>query len=158
MSYTHYWRYQPDAPVYAQAWPTLVLDTAQILAEVHRTAPLAGPDRTGPPLLDMNAGIAFTSALDVGCDGFRLLPPGPHRRRWFFCKTRGRPYDLAVTSTLLHCHLAMPDTFAIGSEAPWHRSWQPARDLVRRLFAVTAAGMPLTDTTAGLTVEQLLGL
>jgi len=52
----------------------------------------------------------------------------------------------------------MPDTFAIGSEASWRRDWQPAQDLVRRLFGVSAAGMPLTDTTAGLTVEQLLGL
>lgn len=156
MDYTHSWRLQPDSPGYAAAWPFVVHDTARIVREVSRSVALAGPDRSGPPLVDAISGIQFNGAGKQGCDSFQLPPPGTRRRYWFYCATRRLPYDLAVTATLLRCHLLTPDMFAIGSSGSWHRDWRPARDLVYHLFGTDAIGMPFTDTTAGLAVDQLL--
>lgn len=158
MGHTHYWRYQPDSPAYAAAWPSVVHDTTRIVQQVSRSVALAGPDRSGPPLVDALSGIAFNGADKAGCDSFLLPSPGSRPRHWFYCDTRRLPYDLAVTATLLRCHLLLPDTFAIGGDGSWHRDWRPARDLVHHLFGHETARMALTDTTAGLSVEQLFGL
>ena len=157
MDYTHSWRLPPDNPAYRAAWPSIVRDTTIIVNQVTQTVPLAGPDRNGLPVVDAISGIQFNGAGKSGCDSFLLAPPGAHRRHWFYCATRRLPYDLAVTATLLRCHQLTPDIFAIGSSGSWHRDWQPARDLIHHLFGTDAIGMPLTDTTAGLTVDQLLG-
>lgn len=157
MDYTHSWRLPPDSPAYTAAWPSVVRDTTIIVKQVTQTIPLAGPGGSGPPVVDAISGIQFNGAGKSGCDSFLLPPPGSRGRHWFYCATRRLPYDLAVTATLLRCHQLTPSIFAIGSSGSWHRDWGPARDLVRHLFGTYVIGMPLTDTTAGLTVDQLLG-
>jgi hypothetical protein len=158
VGHTHHWRYQPDSAAYAAAWPQVVHDTTRIVQQVSRGIALAGPDRSGPPQIDAMSGIAFNGADTAGCDSFQLLPPGPGRRHWFYCNTRRQGYDLAVTATLLRCHLLLPATFAIGGDGSWHRDWRPARDLVHHLFRHETDRIALTDTTEGLSVEQFLGL
>ncbi|WP_436528297.1 hypothetical protein [Actinoplanes sp. HUAS TT8] len=158
MEHTHCWRYRPDSPVWAAAWPGIIHDITRIVQAISNSVALAGPDGTGPALTAADTGIAFNGPGTAGGDSFQLPPPGPWRRHWYHCDTRQRPYDLAVTATLLRCHLLMPTTFAIGGDGSWHKDWRPARDLVHRLFGEQANGMPLSDTTAGATVEQLLGL
>jgi hypothetical protein len=158
VGHTHHWRYQPNDPAWAAVWPSLIHDTTLIVQEVSRTVALAGPGRNGPPVIDAMSGIAFNGADDAGCDSFLLPAPGPQRRHWFYCNTHRLPYDLAVTATLLRCHFLAPDTFVIGGDGSWHRDWRPARDLIQHLFGHDTDRVPLTDTTAGLTVEQLLGL
>lgn len=71
-------------------------------------------------------------------------PPAP-TRQWWFCKTDGQPYDLAVTATLLRCHLLLPEAFLITSEGDWTADWQPARRLVKRLFGATVTTTPFSD-------------
>ncbi|WIN00021.1 hypothetical protein ACTOB_003696 [Actinoplanes oblitus] len=134
MGYTHYWQYQPASAAYAAVWPRIVADTRRILTEIGTTIALAGPDGTGTPLLDLTEGIAYNGARPDDFETFDLAPPGASDRPWGFCKTERRPYDLAVTATLLRCHLLLPDEFGIGSDGNLDSDWAPAHKLIQNLF------------------------
>lgn len=145
MGYTHCWRNQPGSAAYAAAWPGIVQDSNRIVAEVSRRIPIAGPDGTGVPILSATAGIAYNGARDQHRDTFTLTAPGTSGRQWRFCKTDQLPYDLAVTATLLRCHLLLPDAFPIHSDGDWDNDWQPARRLIKRLFGTATTAVPFTE-------------
>ncbi|GIM98048.1 hypothetical protein Ato02nite_098410 [Paractinoplanes toevensis] len=145
MGYTHCWRYQPDSRAYAAAWPAIVQDSNHIIAQLSKRIPIAGPDTTGVPLLSTADGIAYNGGPGEHGEAFVLAVPGTTARQWWFCKTDGQPYDLAVTATLLRCHLLLPEAFLIASEGAWTADWQPARRLVKRLFGVTVRTVPFSD-------------
>ncbi|WP_432983154.1 hypothetical protein [Dactylosporangium sp. CA-233914] len=151
MGYTHSWRCQPGSGWYAAIWPQLFADTRSILDTVTAAGTrLTGPDGTGTPWLDPATGVAFNGVVGQACDTFRLDSPGPDRPQWRFCKTDAEPYDLAVTAVLLRAHLLLPSSFHIGSEGSWDADWEPARDLVWRVFRLAILADPLVDTTEGM--------
>jgi hypothetical protein len=155
MGYTHYWTYGPGSAGYRNAWPQIVRDTAVILGHLGSSVALAGPVGTGAPTVDP-AGIAFNGAVPHDYDTFELSAPAGGEPLWDFCKTGRRPYDIAVTAVLLRCHLLLPDGFRINSDGRWNSDWYQARALVQRLFDMRATDDPFTDTTAGLSPQDML--
>jgi hypothetical protein len=145
MGYTHCWRYRPGSRTYAAAWPAIVQDSNRIIAELSTRIRFAGPDTAGVPLLSAVDGIAYNGGPGEHREAFVLAPPGTTTRQWCFCKTDGLPYDLAVTATLLRCHLLLPGAFLIASDGDWAEDWKPARRLVKRLFGLTATANPFSD-------------
>ncbi|GAB4054765.1 hypothetical protein [Catellatospora paridis] len=168
MGYTRSFTLQPGSAAYAAAWPQMLADTELILQTVSRRGiALCGPLGTGKPQLDPAVGIGFNGNLDSGhgCDSLWLPAPGPvaagapdDARVWRYTKTIGLPYDLAVTSVLLRCHLLAPDAFTIGGSGTWHDWTTPVghnpRDLVTDLFGTHVADSPLVDTTEGFALTQ----
>jgi hypothetical protein len=138
MGYTHCWRYQPHSPAYAAAWPAIVQDSNRIIAALSARIAIGGSHAVGVPLLSTVDGIAYNGNPGQDGDTFLLAAPGTTQRQWWHCKTGGLPYDLAVTATLLRCHLLLPTTFLIASDGDWNTDWKPARRLVTRLFAATS--------------------
>ena len=68
---------------------------------------------------------------------------------WSFCKTAGKPYDLAVCVVLLRCHVVAPEVFAIGSDGDWDRDWTMPRAVYTDLFGDPGDTNPLTDAGHG---------
>ncbi|MEJ3745524.1 hypothetical protein WEI85_19810 [Actinomycetes bacterium KLBMP 9797] len=163
MGYTHYWSVRRGHPGYAQAWPGIVGDARRIIDAVGATGvAVAGPNGYGQAVLDLAEGIAFNGDGTAGLDyeAFRLGPPAPFWTgdTWAFCKTAGRPYDLAVTAVLLRCRLLLPRVVQIQSDGRWDDEWlrgaQPAlssaaglrpagaRALVTDLFGAVPTASP----------------
>jgi hypothetical protein len=159
MGYTHYWSYLPESEQWQAAFPRLLADTRTILdhlAEHGITTADAHGD--GKPQLTADE-IVFNGAEPDEYESFILRttqdPDTRHRTwrgdhfTWDFCKTAHRPYDLAVTATLLRAQQLVPWHFAIGSDGYWDSDWKPARDLIAELFEPFTDDKPLTDTSDG---------
>jgi hypothetical protein len=58
-----------------------------------------------------------------------------------FCKTNGKPYDLAVTLVLLIIKRHAPHHIHITSDGRWEREWLNARAAFLELFSVDATGL-----------------
>lgn len=167
MGYTHQFTCQPGSRQYAQTWPQIVEDTGRILETVRRHAiAVCGPGGTGVPIVDVATGILFGGDATAGQHhgAFRLPAPGlvepdaaEDCRLWRYTKTEHAPYDLAVTSVLLRCHVLLPGVFQIGSDSEWGPlwTWPPGRnprDLHQHLFGIAVDTDPLVDPTLGLAV------
>ncbi|BCY08943.1 hypothetical protein [Actinoplanes sp. L3-i22] len=136
MGYTHYWSLLVNDPGYRTLWPQIVTDTARILDAVRRAGiGIAGPYGWGLPILDPGCDISFNGAAGPGlaADTFALARPGLDDERpvWAvnFCKTKRLPYDVAVTATLLRCHLLAPHALTLSSDGTWNRQWKYGRKL-----------------------------
>ena len=145
MGYSHSWRYRTGSAAYAAAWPAIVQDTNHIVAALNHRLQLTGPDGAATPRLSRVHGIAFNGLLGEHSEPLVLDAPGPRDRSWFYCKTNREPYDLAVTATLLRCHLLLGSGFPISSDGDWNRDWRPARRLIKRLFDATVTAPPFTE-------------
>lgn len=145
MGYTHTWRYQPHSPAYATAWPAIVEDSNRIIAALSGRIAISGPDASGVPLLSTADGIAYNGSPGKEAQAFLLAVPGTTQRQWWYCKTDRLPYDLAVTATLLCCHLRLPAEFLIGSNGNWDTDWKPARRLIKRLFGTASPASAFSD-------------
>jgi hypothetical protein len=167
MSTRHRFVLQPGSTTYLQVWTQILADTGRVLDAVRRRGvALAGPQGTGRPLLDPARGIGFTGDITAGytCESLWLPAPGPasvgapaDARIHGQAATVRAPYDLAVTTVLLRCHLLAPDVIAIGG-TPWQYWTSPpganARDLVMHLFGIRVTASPLTDVTTGMALTQ----
>ncbi|KUL25832.1 hypothetical protein [Actinoplanes awajinensis] len=136
MGYTHYWSLLLNDPAYQTCWPQLVSDTARIVDAARRAGiVITGPYGWGRPTFDPGCDISFNGdgADDLSADTFVLPVPerDEHRPLWIanFCKTHRRPYDLAVTATLLRCRLLAPHALTLSSDGAWNRQWKYGRKL-----------------------------
>jgi hypothetical protein len=145
MGYIHTWRYQPHSPAYAAAWPGIVEDSNRIIAALSGRIAISGPHASGVPLLSARDGIAYNGGPGQEAQAFLLAVPGTTQRQWWYCKTDGLPYDLAVTATLLCCHLRLPAEFLIASDGDWNTDWKPPRRLIKRLFDAENPGPAFSD-------------
>jgi hypothetical protein len=157
MVYQHYFSYQSEQV--REVWPQMLADAAAILGAVRRHGiRLAGPLGFGGPVtegeviafngLGCGGGEALLLSLDPSLQTLSPETSAPFTRG--FCKTRGRPYDLAVTAVLLRAWALAPEHVAIGSDGTWHEGWLPARRLVAELFGVDPHVDPLVwPATAG---------
>ena len=73
--------------------------------------------------------------LGVGL-GDRPRPVRPPEPKFQFCKTGGRPYDLAVCLILLVASSAAPGALEVGSDGDWDNDWAEARDAYREIFGL----------------------
>ena len=166
MQYRHHWAYPPTHPRYRQEWPAILADTRRIIDRARAAGiVIAGPDGRRSPVIDPADGVGFNGDATTDLDGdpftllapMRMLPAGKHPTASASCRTNRKPYDLAVASVLLRCHLLLPDLFGIGSDGRWDVEWasgqtpRPARPgpplsarrLVADLFDTAAVDDPL---------------
>ncbi|GAA4609566.1 hypothetical protein BJY16_007388 [Actinoplanes octamycinicus] len=136
MGYTHYWSLLVNDPGYRTCWPQLIGDTVRIIDAVRRAGiTITGPYGYGRPSLHPDSEISFNGDAEPGrsADTFVLPLPEPDddRPMWVanFCKTNRQPYDLAVTATLLRCHLLAPYALLLSSDGSWNRQWRYGRKL-----------------------------
>jgi hypothetical protein len=168
MGYTHYWSASYGDPAYAAAWPAIIGDTRRIIEAVRaRGIVIAGPDGYRRPIIDQDRmGVAFNgdATTDLDAESFEIevpAPSSPAQPQVQFCKTYGKPYDLAVTTVLLRCHLLVPGAFVIRSDGGWDTDWNrnqlnafglvapSARRLVTELFGPVPGASPFTAGAFG---------
>jgi hypothetical protein len=155
VGYTHYWGIAVESTAWQSAWLSLQLDAAAIVARVNRDATVVvGPDRSGDPVFE-DTQIAFNGVGENGHEPLYLLREPPsvaagwpitavseYRERgyWFsFCKTNWKPYDLAVTATLIRATQLAPDAIVVESDGSWNDDWMDARQLIQDLFGQSPA-------------------
>jgi hypothetical protein len=135
MDYEHCWSYARSQPDYRLAWSDLVADAQLILSTVTAAGiRLAGPAGQRTPIADVNSGIVVNGDADYDehAQTFLLRPPAHRTHRHLHddpvavvdsCTTARRPYDVAVTTILLHFALTLPGTFTILSDGDWNTEW-----------------------------------
>lgn len=133
MGYAHHWRIKQPQTL-AQAMPAIAADLKQLLPHLP---PLAGSLGTGKPEISGEL-IAFNGvAPDGDYESFVLDPfePVPEWRKdeghFDFCKTGRRPYNLAVTVTLLLARHHAGDAIMVSSDG-FLPEWLPAARLIRK--------------------------
>ena len=126
MGYTNYWRIR-KIEAYKQALPLVASDLKELLPQLP---PLAGWDGRGEPTLK-GWRIAFNGVEPEECEPF-LLEEWP-RGAPGFCKTREKPYDLAVKAALVllkwHSEAIAPYAVEVRSDGGL-TDWDKACELV----------------------------
>jgi hypothetical protein len=155
VGYTHYWGIAVESQAWQSAWLSLQLDASAIVARVNRDGTVVvGPDRSGTPVFE-DTQIAFNGVGEDGHEPLYLLREPPsvaagwslsavteYRERgyWFsFCKTNWKPYDLAVTATLIRALQLAPTAVVVESDGSWDDDWMDARQLIHDLFGSAPA-------------------
>lgn len=130
MGYTHYFACTNPCP--PEWWTAICEDfrklqaTALLLGQplaIQREADDPSPPYIGPD------GIRFNGIGKDACETFLLRP---HSEGFNFCKTRARPYDLAVTALLCLVHYHAPDVWNIESDGSIV-DWTPGLTLARQV-------------------------
>lgn len=91
-----------------------------------------------PPQVD-NDVVRFNGWKDEGHETF-LVTREKHdsslgkEESFDFCKTAGKPYDLAVMLCLLVMSEAAPRSFRAESDGEWDHEWVPAREAFEKIF------------------------
>lgn len=123
MGYTHYWEIKE--PIDADAWSKLQKGIQQIVG----TAQDAGidiKDESNDERIVFNgvgAGEHESFFLELGDEGFN------------FCKTAGKPYDMAVTASLILLKKELGNGVTIKSDGRW-ADWESGQLLYETVFNV----------------------
>lgn len=135
MGYSHHWYRPIDLP--RDAWSAFLADWVKVQDALGLEGlKLAGPggDPDDPPPAN-NLSVAFTGAGAARFEDFFLTRRFEHPERvkedgrcFSFCKTGGRPYDLAVTSCLLVAKRHFGDALQVGTDGR-DGDWQRAREV-----------------------------
>jgi hypothetical protein len=132
MGHTHYWRI--TRPFTNEEWRRIRLDATAALTEAHGAVRLERGDSS--------SAIAFNGVDGQDCETF-LLTQEPIGRAYAdgyfnFCKTRGYPYDTAVTAILAIAAHHAPDAIKVSSDGG---------------PSLWAAGLALAATATGLDIK-----
>ncbi len=128
--YQHFWFVKNPSQV-ARAMPRIVQDVKHLLPHLP---PLAGPSGTGEPEFSLEK-ISFNGPIPNNAESFSFYPFLHRNERaneefFSYCRTDKKPYDLAVTATLLvayhHAYPALDLSTTAGVA-----DWMPAYFLVR---------------------------
>jgi len=89
--------------------------------------------------------IRFNGLKDEGHETFTFHKKMPKPQPWIetkecfnFCKTAGKPYDLAVGLSLLAAHKHAPNTIKISSDGDWDGDWAEIRKAYKEIFGKEA--------------------
>jgi hypothetical protein len=128
MGYTHYWKFK-QAPS-AEKFAEFVEGVKQITA----TADEAGIS-IGEELYESNY-VRFNGVGDGAHETFYIeLPVGDERYDDGFCKTGQKPYDTAVTASLILAKKIFGDDIEIRSDGEWHE-WQDGQLLYESVYDI----------------------
>lgn len=130
MGYTHYFPRCSDFN--PSQWSRIKDRTKKIFAEMDRRGVKIAfeDDNPTPPVVDEEM-ICFE-----GYETFVIYRRNPDPERFCFCKTAGKPYDLAVMLVLLACHDVAPHVLSISSDGDWDNEWLGGRKVYKELFNV----------------------
>lgn len=124
MGYTHYWTL--SRPMTPDEFAAVAGDIAKIVAAAG--VPLASEyDETDPPQADAEL-IRWNGAGDDGHETFYLAPDSTG---FSFCKTAAKPYDVAVTASLLALKDRLGDVVRVESDGE-PEDWQAGHALASR--------------------------
>lgn len=158
MGYTHY--FSKPKTIQAATWKKLTADVSTVIANLPKKAihteykwdaatstssriehkvklALCGKEdqRGSKPIVDSKM-IYFNGAgskkFDLGHETFAIARVGGSGDFGNFCKTARKPYDLAVCAALILLAYHVPKA-TVSSDGD-HKNWQPAYDLVKKLF------------------------
>ena len=133
MGYTHYWYWDTSAPKEKIAAVASALQILRPRIEREMGAQIAGPDGTGDPEIS-DGQICLNGPEDGMCEALVLSPdvgwPQEDGKRFKFCKTRRRPYDLAVTACLLLAKRQYGRCIDVRSDGE-SKDWALAERIVR---------------------------
>lgn len=130
MGYTHYFDQQKHAT--PEQWKSICEAFNQMRTAALITEPLPiqlEDDHTGQPLVDDN----FIRFNGIGRNGHETMVLNRTGRKFQFCKTAQKPYDAAVTATLIIAHHFAPDVWDIASDGD-RDDWIPGLALVKRVL------------------------
>lgn len=153
MGYTHYFRRPRELP--PEGFRRFVRDVGMLLQNLPPQTGTAGGAYNGQPLrvrgpwgegepvlTDEEVAFNGDAAGDLDHETFaveRVYRPEPWEtpdllgRFFSFCKTARKPYDLAVTASLLLLQAHFGPSVAVSSDGG-PVEWAPARELVTRVF------------------------
>lgn len=150
MGYTHYWT-RSKFEISKKDWALIAADVAKIVAE--SPVPLAFEydeiDKT--PCVDAEL-IRFNGVGDAGHETFyiaRCIPADERKprypddnRKWSFCKTAHKPYDIVAVAVLAYLGSCWPKLFSVDSDgdaAEWREGTELAQSaLPDRARSITA--------------------
>ena len=128
MGYTHYWKFnqQPSAEKFAE----FVEGVKQITATA---------DEAGIPIGDEKYEsnyVSFNGVADGAHESFYIeLPVGDERYDDGFCKTGEKPYDTAVTASLILAKKISGEDISIRSDGNW-TDWEDGQLLYESVYNI----------------------
>jgi hypothetical protein len=124
MGYTHYWNFieEPSKEKFVE----FVEGVKQIVA----TAQEAGIDITDEEYGDDK--IVFNG---VGADAHETFFVSADGVDFNFCKTAQKPYDIAVTASLIHAKKVFGDNIKISSDGDWS-DWEGGQLLYESVYDI----------------------
>jgi hypothetical protein len=167
LGFTHYLENQPKEHE-QNRWNMFVEAVKHVASELPETTDTAGgyhkdnplvlgdwEGEGGEPIFNEN-GIRFNGVGDLSHESFTLRRiPMPDIRKFDFCKTARKPYDLMVCSTLLlYWHFFKEEGVKISSDGD-HSDWEPAIDLVKEVTGLHIDWMENIDTIVEQTTIEL---
>lgn len=123
MGYTHYWTIKE--PIDSDAWDKLRKGIQQIVGNAQ-DAGIDIKDESNDERIVFNgvgAGEHESFFLELGDEEFN------------FCKTAGKPYDTAVTASLILLKKELGDAVIIKSDGTW-ADWESGQLLYETVFNV----------------------
>ena len=143
MGYTHYWRRPAIIP--RACWFQLRADVERLVKASPVPLAFEYDDPTHRPELS-SVVIRFNGVREAGFEAF-LLPrlyglrdgemPDAAGRRFQFCKTNYKAYDLLVTSTLISVKHRLGDLVIVESDGE-DEEWQAAREFCLKVLGYGA--------------------
>lgn len=144
MGYTHYWTF--SSKVEAEPFARFCEIAGKIITALHEPLKLTGPDETGTPVVTAEK-VDFNGAN--GCENFSI---GLGDNGFDFCKTRGLPYDSAVTACLIAAKLIFGAYIRVSSDGDLE-DWESGLLAAQAVLGVRLS-LSESDST-GLQVEVL---
>lgn len=123
MGYTHYWEIKE--PIDSDAWDKLRKGIQQIVGTAQDAGIDIKDDSNDEQILfnGVGAGEHETFSLELGDEGDN------------FCKTAEKPYDMAVTASLILLKKELGDGVIIKSDGTW-ADWESGQLLYETVFNV----------------------
>ena len=139
MGYTHYFSAQRE--ITPEEWERLIKEAKHVLAKLSKSVHIQYEFNDSRSAQVTKRGIHFNGAGDDGHETF-VLKYRPERAGFEsagypygfdFCKTGGKPYDLAVCAVLMLAASVAPGWLDISSDGG-RVDWQDALDFMRSVF------------------------
>ena len=128
MGYTHYWKFKQEPT------PEKFTEFVEGVRQITATADEAGIP-IGEELYESNY-VRFNGVGDGAHESFYIeLPVGDERYDDGFCKTAEKPYDTAVTASLILAKKIFGEDIEIRSDGNWS-DWQGGQLLYESVFNV----------------------
>lgn len=128
MGYTHYWKFNEEPS--AEKFVEFVEGVKQITATA---------DEAGIPIGEEKYESNYVSFNGVGLGAHETfyieLPLGDERYDYGFCKTAEKPYDTAVTASLILAKKIFGEAISIRSDGNWS-DWEGGQLLYESVFNV----------------------
>ena len=124
MGYTHYWNFieEPSREKF--------IEFAEGVKQIVATAQEAGID-----IADEEYGDDKIVFNGVGVDAHETFFVSADGVDFNFCKTAQKPYDIAVTASLIHARKVFGDNIKISSDGDWS-DWEGGQLLYESVFDI----------------------